>query len=94
MFDAIKKTMLDNAKEAVRSYNEGRHEMDAETRRAFDRLDLPYESDFESIKKRYRELSKAYHPDMGNSKNTDEFLAIKKAYDVLKSAYQNGADNG
>ncbi len=78
--------MLEGAKDVVQSYNEGRFEMDAETRQAFDRLGLAYESDITAIKRRYRELSKKYHPDSGISPETEKFLVIKNSYDVLRSA--------
>lgn len=94
MFDELKKSMLDTAKTAVRSYNEGRYEIDAETRKAFDRLGLPYDSAFETIKKRYLLLSREFHPDTGSANNSDAFLAIKKAYDVLKSVKNKKGSDG
>ncbi len=93
MFDRLKKSMLEGAKSAVRSYNEGRFEMDAESRQAFDRLELDYESDITAIKRRYKELSKRYHPDSGISPETERFLSIKNSYDVLRSAYKEKATN-
>lgn len=94
MFDRLKRSMLEGAKEVVHSYNEGRFEMDAETRQAFDRLDLTYESDIIAIKRRYRELSKRYHPDSGISPEAEKFLVIKNSYDVLRSAFKKKDHDG
>jgi len=76
------------AKESVRSYIEGRHDIDASSRRAFDILDLSYDSDFETIKNRYYSLSKQFHPDSGPDADQEKFFAIKDAYDVLKSHFK------
>ena len=86
--------MLEGAKSVVHSYNEGLFEMDAETRQAFDRLDLDYESDITAIKRRYRELSKKYHPDSEISPDTEKFLVIKNSYDVLRSASKKKDGDG
>jgi len=90
MFDALKRTLLDGAKDAVRSYNEGRHAMDDRERKAFDHLGLPYDSSLESIKARYKELSKAYHPDAGGADKSAMFLKLKEAYDVLRTTRRKG----
>jgi DnaJ-class molecular chaperone len=47
-------------------------------------LGVNYDSDYETIKKKYYELAKKYHPDLNPSKEADEkFKKIKKAYEVL-----------
>jgi len=89
MFEKIKNRASQMAKEGVRSYIEGRHDLDAESRRALDKLDLAYDSNFETVKTRYYTLSKQFHPDSGSHADKEKFLAIKNAYDVLKSHYKN-----
>jgi len=89
MFEKIKNSANKMAKEGVRSYIEGRYDIDAAGRRAFDKLDLPYDSSFETVKNRYHSLSKQFHPDSGSDANKEKFLAIKDAYDVLKLHYKN-----
>ena len=41
---------------------------------------------WESVKTRYRDLCKVYHPDMGNG-SPEEFAKIQKEYEVLKERY-------
>ncbi len=40
------------------------------------------------IKKRYRELSKKFHPDL-NSQNSQKFREINEAYKILKDYIEN-----
>ncbi|RLA73190.1 MAG: hypothetical protein DRG24_00850 [Epsilonproteobacteria bacterium] len=88
MFEKLKNSVNKMAKESVRSYIEGRHDIDAASRRALDILDLPYDSDFETIKNRYYSLSKQFHPDSSNTADQEKFIAVKEAYDVLKSHFK------
>ena len=50
-------------------------------------LQVPNNSTIKQIKKRYRELVKKYHPDSKykNSKYSEDFLLIQKAYNVLSN---------
>ncbi|MDY4838399.1 MAG: J domain-containing protein [Lachnospiraceae bacterium] len=41
----------------------------------------------ESLKTRYRDLCKVYHPDMGNG-SMEEFTKIKNEYDILKERFK------
>jgi len=88
MFEKLKNSVNKIAKESAHAFIEGRHDLDAASRRAFDKLDLSYDSDLETIKKRYYSLSKEYHPDSGPRADKDKFIAVKEAYDVLKSNFK------
>ena len=88
MFDTFKNVLKDVAKESMVSYYEGRYDLDTGQRRALDKLELAYESDLEAIKARYRQLSKKFHPDNIKTGNQEQFLRVKEAYDVLKSAFK------
>lgn len=52
-------------------------------------LDLPPDADFATIKARYRQLAKQYHPDAnGGAKEAEERLkSINQAYTTLKAAF-------
>ena len=93
MFEKLKNAANKIAKESARSFIEGRYDLDANSRRAFDRMDLPYDSDMQTIKKRYHALSKKFHPDGGSHADKEKFIALKEAYDVLKSFYEKREDN-
>lgn len=88
MLDTLKAKSSKTVKEAVWSYQEGRYAMDAESRRAFDRLGLAYDSDLDSVKRRYKLLSKQYHPDGGDQASSDAFITMKQSYDTLQHAFQ------
>ncbi|MFY9382232.1 MAG: J domain-containing protein [Eubacteriales bacterium] len=45
------------------------------------KLDLPYDADITAIKKRFRELAKLYHPDMGG--DAQKFIELMKIYNKL-----------
>lgn len=93
MFEKFKNAANKMALDGARSFIEGRYGLDAESRRAFDRLDLPYDSDIQTIKKRYHALSKKFHPDVGSHADKEKFIAVKEAYDVLKSFCEKREDN-
>jgi DnaJ-class molecular chaperone len=88
MLKTLKTLLAKQARGAIWAYREGRYEMDAKTRRAFDRLGLSYESDLDTVKQRYRHLSKQYHPDGGIQKDSEAFIALKQSYDTLLSAFK------
>lgn len=88
MFDKFKSAVNSVAKESLKAYYEGRYDLDAKARRALDTLKLDYESDFETVKQRYKLLSRKFHPDNPVTGNNERFLVIKEAYDVLKSAFK------
>ena len=50
----------------------------------YDILNVPYNSDIDTIKKKYFKLAKKYHPDMNKEPGSEEmFKTIKKAYEVI-----------
>lgn len=89
MFDALLKQVGNLARESRSAYMQGRYELDDRALHALDVLELPYDASFETVKQRYRELAKTMHPDTQNATNTEGFLRIKEAYDVLKSFFKS-----
>lgn len=87
MLESLLKHIKSVAVKSSRAYREGRYGLDEEAQRALEVLGLPCDSDFASVKRRYRELSKALHPDSSQDADYERFLRVKAAYDVLKSAY-------
>lgn len=67
--------------------------------RALELLELEVDADFEAIRKSWRRLAKAHHPDVkpGDKDAALKFQAIQAAYDVLRMAeerrnWKPGAD--
>lgn len=60
---------------------------------AFRTLDIQPPADFDTIKKRYRELAKKHHPDAngGDKKAEEKLKSINLAYHVLKQTFQQGS---
>lgn len=56
--------------------------------RAYDILEIDADSEFAEVKRAYRQLAKANHPDLkpGDEEAAQRFAEIKAAYEVLKSA--------
>ena len=49
-------------------------------------LGVSFDAEYAEIKKKYRKLSKKYHPDISKEKNAEQkFKEITKAYEVLSS---------
>ena len=62
--------------------------------RSCDVLGLPYTSDFASIKSKYREMAKKYHPDINKAPDaTERFQKINDAYGFLNEANVNKYKN-
>ena len=90
MFNAIKnraKKMADEAKEA---FYEGLDEEPTtqEIKDAYKILGLSKEASLEEVKSQFKSLSKLYHPDSKSNSDSEQFMRIKEAYDVLKSHYK------
>jgi len=90
MFNAIKnraKKMADEAKEA---FYEGLNEepTDQEVIDAYKILGLSKEASLEEVKSQFKSLSKLYHPDTKSNSDSEQFIRIKEAYDVLKLHYK------
>ena len=91
MFNAIKnraKKMADEAKEA---FYEGLNEEPTaqEVTDAYKILGLSKEASLEEVKNQFRSLSKLYHPDTKSNSDSEQFIRIKEAYDVLKLHYKD-----
>ena len=94
MFDRLRKSIRDVAKESLDAYYEGRYDLDIEARKALKRFELELDADLEAVKTRYRELVKRYHPDNLQSGDSERFLDIQKSFDVIKSALEKRSDHG
>ena len=46
-------------------------------------LEIKSDSNKDLIKKQFRKLSLKYHPDKNKGHNSDKFILIKEAYDIL-----------
>ena len=87
MLESVLKHLKSVALKSGRAYREGRYGLDEGAQAALELLGLPCDSDFAAVKRRYRELCKALHPDRSEDEDYERFLRVKAAYDVLKSAY-------
>jgi hypothetical protein len=60
---------------------------------AFDQLELPYDTPFEEVKKKYRQLMREYHPDRHSGSPEAEQAATQKtqqitaAYELIEKHY-------
>ena len=79
--------MADEAKEA---FYEGLNEepTSQEVTDAYKILGLSKEASFEEVKTQFKSLSKLYHPDTKTNSDSEQFMRIKEAYDVLKLHYK------
>lgn len=61
--------------------------------RALEALELDSDADFETIKKTWRRLAKANHPDArpGDAAAAERFRQVQTAYEVLRSAEERRA---
>ncbi|MDA3945236.1 MAG: DnaJ domain-containing protein [Helicobacteraceae bacterium] len=90
MFNAIKnrvKKMTDETKEA---FYEGLNEeqTEQEIMDAYKLFGLTTKASFEEVKTQFKQLTKLYHPDTKSNSDSEQFIRIKAAYDVLKSHYK------
>jgi len=90
MFDKLYSKLNTLATETKAAFYEGLEDLSPEVLIAFKQLSLDSSSDFDAVKKKYRHLSKLYHPDSGLEKNSLKFIVIKDAYDVLKYHFKKG----
>ena len=79
--------MADEAKEA---FYEGLDEEPTtqEIKDAYKILGLSKEASLEEVKSQFKSLSKLYHPDSKSNSDSEQFMRIKEAYDVLKLHYK------
>ena len=79
--------MADEAKEA---FYEGLNEEPTaqEVIDAYKILGLSKEATLEEVKSQFKALSKLYHPDTKSNSDSEQFMRIKEAYDVLKLHYK------
>ena len=86
MFSRFKK-IIDDSKEA---FYEGLGETPTpqNINDALKLFGLSSDTEFEQIKSQYKALSKLYHPDTKNNSDSEQFMRIKEAYNVLKLYYK------
>lgn len=79
--------MADEAKEA---FYEGLNEEPTpqEVIAAYKILGLSKEASLDEVKNQFKSLSKLYHPDSKSNSDSEQFMHIKEAYDVLKLHYK------
>ena len=91
MFNAIKNRAKQIAEESKKAFYEGLDETPTpeEVIEAYKVLGLSKEASFEEVKSQFKALSKLYHPDTKVNSDSEQFIRIKEAYDVLKLHYKN-----
>jgi hypothetical protein len=60
---------------------------DPDLARYYERLELPYGSDFEAVKAAYRKLMRRYHPDLHGGKSPEKLRAATEVAQALTQAY-------
>ena len=80
--------MADEAKEA---FYEGLDEEPTpqEVKDAYKIFGLSKDASIEEVKAQFKALSKLYHPDTKSNSDSEQFIRIKEAYDVLKLHYKS-----
>lgn len=91
MFNAIKNRAKKIADEAKEAFYEGLNEEPTaqEVIDAYKILGLSKEASLDEVKSQFKSLSKLYHPDNKRNSDSEQFMRIKEAYDVLKLHYKN-----
>jgi len=86
MFDAIKNRAKKIVKESKEAFYEGLDETPTprEVTEAFQLLGLSSKATLEEVKQQFKALSKLYHPDTKANSDSEQFIRLKEAYDVLK----------
>lgn len=59
----------------------------------YDTLEIPHNSDEFLIKKSYKKLILKYHPDKNNTNNSEKFIKITAAYNILNNIKSNIDNN-
>ncbi len=91
MFNAIKNRAKKIAEDTKEAFYEGLDETPTpqEVMEAFKIFGLSKEASLQEIKSQFKALSKLYHPDTKSNSDSEQFMRIKEAYDVLKLHYKS-----
>ena len=91
MFNAIKNRAKKIAEDTKEAFYEGLDETPTpqEVLEAYKIFGLSKEASFEEVKGQFKALSKLYHPDTKTNSDSEQFIRIKAAYDVLKLHHKN-----
>ncbi len=91
MFNAIKNRAKKIAEDTKEAFYEGLDETPTpqEVIEAFKIFGLSKEASLQEIKSQFKALSKLYHPDTKSNSDSEQFMRIKEAYDVLKLHYKS-----
>ena len=91
MFNSLKKHVKQMADEAKEAFYEGLDEEPTpqEVKDAYKIFGLSKDATIEEVKAQFKALSKLYHPDTKNNSDSEQFIRIKEAYDVLKLHYKS-----
>lgn len=69
--------------------NGNKNSDDRNIRNSYKLMGLEYNSDLEQVKKKYRELSKLYHPDKYSNDTIEKQEIAKRNFQRLNTAYNN-----
>jgi len=91
MFNKLKKHIKNVAQESKEAFYEGLSEEPTpkEVTEALSLFGLSKETTLPEIKIQFKALSKLYHPDTKTNSDSEQFIRIKEAYDVLKLHYKS-----
>jgi len=90
MFNTIKNRAKKIAEDTKEAFYEGLNEepTSQEVQDAYKIFGLSKEATLEEVKAQFKALSKLYHPDTKTNSDSEQFIRIKEAYDVLKLHYK------
>jgi len=90
MFNAIKNRAKKIAEDTKEAFYEGLDEEPTpqEVKDAYSIFGLSQDATIEEVKVQFKALSKLYHPDTKTNSDSEQFIRIKEAYDVLKLHYK------
>jgi len=91
MFNAIKNRVKQITNDSKEAFYEGLNEepTSQEVQDAYKIFGLSKETTLEEVKVQFKALSKLYHPDTKTNSDSEQFIRIKEAYDVLKLHYKS-----
>ena len=91
MFNAIKNRAKKIAEDTKEAFYEGLDEEPTpqEVKDAYSIFGLSQDATIEEVKVQFKALSKLYHPDTKTNSDSEQFIRIKEAYDVLKLHYKS-----
>lgn len=77
----------------LNKFNIHAEDIGEETETLYDILKLPFNASTKEIKEQYRKLVKEYHPDTTKGRNSDMFIKLTDAYEILSDENKRKAYN-